>query len=982
MRKLLFSCIIFILGILPLAASDALAWTDNFDELSPLRWKRIPRIARITTKDTLSAANRVMVLSPVRGQEYFLSTDKFRKGDMEVIFSGRRPKSGAYFYYIGFHATEPWMKSACWVLIHNEVINFIIKTVDGARLHKKIGELKEGFYHRLKISQSSGKIQVELDGKKFVFDDPKLISREPMSAFIGANTQGKNPVPAELRVDYMKVSGGAVPPRLVRRALSAAEKELLAKSGAAVELKSAASSYGFELSGGLHWGEIRQQGKLVNDPAVFVPVFATQVDGNIFYSHELQLCGNKKSNEGFELRLREPKGQIEFTLTGKTDQNDGIRLSLSAVNKSASKRKIQLIFPISASLIAPGAREETKYFFPWRSGLFGRVTADFSTEYGGLGWMQLQFAANEKRGLGLMFYPLDTTGSFKGLRMLRQEDEEVKVHHMESVNRADYPLVNMLEKQSGLVMMQYYRNREVAPGNEISSCEVRMATFDGKWKTPLREYAAFMRKSMNPVSVPRWFRDTFTWLNAHPPFYYDQANQRYAMAGKLAGSEHSAQLAFWDDYKEVPKTAQVSQLERYQPGDFQVNRSRGGDASFREEIEKVQKRGTRMTLYIDHRFCWKNSETAKRYGKAWGTMNQLGNYNGYISSEDLYLMCFYDGDKWAKYMSDTCFRLTKTLGLDGIYLDELGIAFPCFHPGHDHVKKGEFPTSPRDLGASMAQVRNAMKKANPQAALMTEHAGSDYLTQFYDGSWDQTFIKRFDFSEKYFDDLRLCIFRFYFPHFKISAWGASFRHAQRNLFNGIGMDMGGAENKDEQRLYAHAMKENGDAFAALDAEPIVPSSAEKLLINRFPAREKVAYTFYNTGLHPVTGSMLEKSPIADGHYVDIIRDEELVLNDAGLPQITLAPESAGLAVCFPTLLKVEISAEGSCKFAFDPAKGDELVVCEGRDDEHFHAPRGKSVSLKTDSGSGTYQLRNRNCRKVIFKLKKDGYLVDQAVIKR
>ena len=51
------------------------SWVDNFDEVSPLRWKRIPAIAKIVAKDTLSAANRVMVLSPARGQQYLLSSE-------------------------------------------------------------------------------------------------------------------------------------------------------------------------------------------------------------------------------------------------------------------------------------------------------------------------------------------------------------------------------------------------------------------------------------------------------------------------------------------------------------------------------------------------------------------------------------------------------------------------------------------------------------------------------------------------------------------------------------------------------------------------------------------------------------------------------------------------------------------------------------------------------------------------------------------
>ena len=144
-----------IIAGLSVMASDQVSWTDNFDELSAIRWRQIPKVARITAKDTLSAANRVMVLAPDHGQEYFLSNEKFQKGDMEVVFSGRLPKSGQYFYYIGFHATEPWLKSVCWVLIHNNVVNLMVETPDKVNLFQKIGELKRDKYHRLKISRQA-----------------------------------------------------------------------------------------------------------------------------------------------------------------------------------------------------------------------------------------------------------------------------------------------------------------------------------------------------------------------------------------------------------------------------------------------------------------------------------------------------------------------------------------------------------------------------------------------------------------------------------------------------------------------------------------------------------------------------------------------------------------------------------------------------------------------------------------------------------
>ena len=218
--------------------------------------------------------------------------------------------------FIGFHANQPWLKSVCWVLIHNENVNFSVKTVDGVKRHKKIGNIRNGVYNRLKISQSTGKLIVEFNGKKFEFDDPALISREPMHAFIGANTGNINS-PAELKVDYMKVSGGAVASRLAARKLSDAESSITAKVGKSLELKGKTASFAVNFDGGLHWGGILHDGKAVSDPSVFVPLFAVSVDGNISYSNELIFERIEKNASDFKIFLKEKTSGVELCLSGK-----------------------------------------------------------------------------------------------------------------------------------------------------------------------------------------------------------------------------------------------------------------------------------------------------------------------------------------------------------------------------------------------------------------------------------------------------------------------------------------------------------------------------------------------------------------------------------------------------------------------------------------------------------------------------------------
>ena len=120
---------LMLLGIGSLIAADGVSWTDDFDRIGFGRWEKVPENVHIVPKDTLSAANRVLVISPPLSQQFLSSADKFIAGDVEIVFQVRKPKSGELFYYLGFHAWEPWLKSLCWVMIQNESVQFMVKTM-------------------------------------------------------------------------------------------------------------------------------------------------------------------------------------------------------------------------------------------------------------------------------------------------------------------------------------------------------------------------------------------------------------------------------------------------------------------------------------------------------------------------------------------------------------------------------------------------------------------------------------------------------------------------------------------------------------------------------------------------------------------------------------------------------------------------------------------------------------------------------------
>lgn len=971
-KKLFWVAVLFM--AMNLLKADGISWRDEFDDIDVKRWITVPETAVIMPKDTLSAANRVArITPPERYQQFFLSRDRFLNGDLEMSFCLNRPSKGETFYYLGFHDNEPWLKSICWIMIQDGLATFGFKSIDGATVSQELCHLSNGDYHTLIMTQSTGKITVTLDDVHYEFTDPALLANpNAMPLFFSAYTREGTVEPAELRIDYVKVSGGIPKGRLVARELSDREYASLPESLQG-RIETNDSAMAWNMAGGLHWGAIEREGSQLLDPNVFIPCFALDIDGAICYSHEMEIVSTDNRENTFRAVVRDSQSGVEAVLTASALDYSAMTSRLVVTNRGEETHRVQTIFPIVGSLAPSGDWQQTKYFFPWRGGLLGEVTGSFKTEYGSFANMQVMAAYDPQGGNGVYFFSEDASGNFKAFTMLKQKhDEPMVTRHSELVIPAEQPTqLELLERQDGVVMAQAFRSQVLAKGESSETPPVRFATWNGNWKTPLTVYSQWMRAHLRPVTVPRWFKDSFACQNAHPPFYYDEATGRYIGHERMTGAEDVIQIAFWD--APVPdKKLEKPLLGIYQPGDFYPSEWRGGTRALAKEVAETQAKGTNYTLYIDHRFCWQDTETGKASGAAWSTMSKDGKLLGYTGDDDLYMCCFYDTDKWVEHMRNSCARLTRDLGLNGIYLDELGVAFECYNPNHDHTQKGFAPTYPAGLGRAITSVRQAMQAENPQAALMTEHPGSDYLTQFFDGSWDQTFYDgAFGFVEKYFDELHVCFFHFYFPYFKLSEWGCSKLHAKRCLFNGIGMDLGGAQNTDEIRVYSRAMRENNDAIGSLDIEPIVAVSNPKLLANRFTGPDKIVYTLFNDTEEDQTGSILDFQPgTLQGHFVECIRDEAVPADEDGRPLVTVPAGQVAMVVCLPERLTIDFDNN----YVIFP-EGCEVIVCENTDDEHFLPPRGTSVTMKH---GGKYQARTAGA-KLIFKLKKDGYLIDEVI---
>lgn len=339
-------------------------------------------------------------------------------------------------------------------------------------------------------------------------------------------------------------------------------------------------------------------------------------------------------------------------------------------------------------------------------------------------------------------------------------------------------------------------------------------------------------------------------------------------------------------------------------------------------------------------------------------------------------MCFYDQKTWANYIKDVCVRLLKDTNMLGVYLDELGIQMPCYNTQHEHYKQGRYPVDCIGLAKSITMVRNAMKAVRPKAILWTEHAGSDWLSQHFDGSWNQTFHKgAYQFSEKYFDANRLCYFRFVFPEFKLAEWGSSKLHMERNFFNGMGWDLGGSRDQGIARVLAAILRENSDAIQTLTPEPIVKTSNPSLLANRFNSPGKVVYTLYNRSRKSITGRVLERAPW-QGHYVDLLNDSEL--DDKGT--ITLAAGKVNAITLLPKIIDANIKS-GKVKLMISPDMKGEIWAYPNHD-VIWNKP-GYGMQVKLTNGKALLDVKKSfgaGCKKVIFKLIRSKRLIDEKVL--
>jgi len=939
-------------------------------------------------------------IAPPAGQEFVSSNLEFEASDLsfEAEFGTFGTSDSPVFYYLGFRGAQ----DACYFMVQEGALVAVLNKGGVGRAAQACGHLETGKVYKFGIQRRPGSVEMFLDGNKvFATTAADDIPHAPMPVWFGGNVLG-NPTASGARVETTGLPAASVwidnvEVRDVIAEKTAAAADAGAVSGETLRVESSAGVLSLLSGAGVAWDGIANKksgGQLMAEAGRGTPVFLIDAGDHRYPSTEFAVEGTEQTKSGgVVIRLAHREAALRAVLTAEPDAKTGaFRLGLEIENAGREARELQTTFPALGPLLLGGGPDDLEYFYPWRTGIQGRVNCKLTNEYGAGCWTQVVALWNAKTGNALYCYPEDSTGRVKGMHFTKLGAKQPLIRHGEPI----YPFVARppFKFREGAGFTYYYVPRSLAPGEKQSFPATKLAIHGGDWREALADYRQWSRGWYRPADTPAWFLRAYTFVPRHPHRFWSPEKKRYIYSENLGadgvgadGGEDIVQWGFWWDYDE--KTAAnpgKNVLENHNYGDYDYNVSRGGLKAFKEEIQKLQAKGIRFSVYTNFRFAWTASRVGKKHGEEWAAMYAPGKFGYYTNPDDKWMMSMYEPGMWADFYAETCARIVRDTGMDGIYLDELMFPFANYNPAHAKFHGGESPVPVKLLGENVTKLRRAVRQANPEATVMTEHAGSDWLSQSIDGCWVQTFYPAaFPFAERYFDDNSLVYFRFLFPGLKLSEWGGGLDSPRRSLFNGIGIDSNSYSDEPEKFAEQRALipvfrtvfHEVADAFATKEPEMLVPTRAARLLANRFASQGKTVYTLYNKTGSEFRGPAIEVDGDPGLHWVELVADRALAAKPGPdgktVLELDLPDRTVAVVAGLPRVLDASLDKDALTVRAKQTPEGGRIEVAAG--DKTISAPAGAEASLDLAPLGDAREF-------AVKLLDRDGVLVDQVMVAR
>ncbi|MCE5239157.1 DUF6259 domain-containing protein [bacterium] len=640
----------------------------------------------------------------------------------------------------------------------------------------------------------------------------------------------------------------------------------------------------FDLSQGIKLSEVVHEAKagwpLRAEPA---PFFAVSEGNKRWTSDQFKLVDGQCKTMEAELLFRSDEAQAEVRL--RFDGLLPVRISAAVRNLADQPRTLEVTCPqVQLTTSRP---EDLWVFIPFMSAVWSNRDAAYETAYSGHLPLQFQDCYDRRTGGGVCL----------GTRSLDLRQRYFK-----------------LSKSGGRLIqrLEYRDNPPYPPGEWVELPETVLDVHGGDWREPWRGYLAWKREWYKPAQARLdWYRDVWNfrtwwthtmgvtkdrWKDCN---LFDADRQEYQTDKFVARDREQfgdVDMVHFFDWR-ISKQYGLW-------GDYSHYEDVGGLDKFRGMVKDLQGRGIRVGLYLDTYLCSRKSLIGQAHGEEWAIQDQTGRFRtAYSQPDDPMLNMCVNHPGWQDYLAQTCARVARETGCDGIYLDEGMSDYPgywCWRKNHGHPVPGVNQVGLLDL---CKQVRAALP-AN--VAFYTEWVPPDCLIPYLDGAY-QAGLR---FSDPLLSPGFVQTTRFAFPDFRVltisnggSMYDGIWEGVKYSLFSGVPLYSLSWGHDDEClpifRRYSQILHEYSAEFNTMAPQSFVDTEQAEVFANEFPGAKRTVWTLFNGRYDTFTGPVLKVKHVAGATYRDVWNARALqpkIVQGQAVLETTLGPRGIGVVV--------------------------------------------------------------------------------------
>lgn len=557
---------------------------------------------------------------------------------------------------------------------------------------------------------------------------------------------------------------------------------------------------------------------------------------------------------------------FEVLLALRMGRSPALTMAVSVRNLSNQTAEFKVLTYLTDLVI--GSAEETHYFYPPPRGTVDKKPFKIRKCYGGATYMQLMDVFNPTLGAGISIRPDDAWGETKALSLWKSGSDPLVDDGWASYDPNMYLPAPERHLTSGVYMGFEYWERRAEPGQSVSVPDLAIGFHTGDWHPAFESYRTWVHSHLQPVEKPEWLQECALMSLNHCGMHL--GDEYYAVGDR--GIDF-LQFGMWWNHPNRPDTG--PREEYYYREDW------GGKESFARAVNEAHEKGMHVILYLEGNLFPAHFEAGANCERLHPLATRV-NRDGTLQTGN---MC-PGSALWQDYLSDTCKRLIRDTGADGIYLDSISQIppFACYDPKHGHEILNQ--TWNRDVAQLFEKVRIAIREVNPQAVLYAEAPGAEIATAQLDGAYsyypDEVWVTPDRFGNPKLTGLT----RFLFPGLRNWSLVGSLIDPPKNLQGFFNADcvftqshIGAAKSAlspsrrvpppSTERL-AEVLARYADIFNAPGSLPHLKGLLEGIYVNRFQSGDKVIFNVLNTNYITARGRLIEVEQ--QGVYWDALSD--------------------------------------------------------------------------------------------------------------